>query len=62
MFTRTAARELGQYGIRVNAVSLGVVSREGIEKSWPDGVNLGCKMWQVLNTVEKLMRPGLYVG
>jgi NAD(P)-dependent dehydrogenase (short-subunit alcohol dehydrogenase family) len=39
MFTRTAARELGQYGIRVNAVSPGVVWREGIEKAWPDGVS-----------------------
>lgn len=38
MFTRVAAHELGQYGIRVNAVSPGLIWREGIEDSYPDGV------------------------
>ena len=38
MFTRSAAQELGQYGIRVNTVSPGLVSRPGIEDQWPDGV------------------------
>ena len=38
MHTRTAARELGRHGIRVNAVSPGLIWREGIEQAWPEGV------------------------
>ena len=38
MHTRTAAAELGRQGIRVNAVSPGVIWREGIEQAWPEGV------------------------
>jgi len=38
MYTRTAAFELGQHGIRVNAVSPGLIWREGIEQAWPEGV------------------------
>lgn len=39
MYTRTAAQELGRHGIRVNAVSPGLIWREGIEQAWPEGVN-----------------------
>lgn len=37
--TRTAALALGDRGIRVNAVSPGLVHRPGIEDDWPDGVD-----------------------
>jgi NAD(P)-dependent dehydrogenase (short-subunit alcohol dehydrogenase family) len=38
MYTRSAARELGRQGIRVNSVSPGLIWREGLEEAWPDGV------------------------
>ncbi len=38
MFTRSAASELGRYGIRCNAVLPGLIWRQGIEAEWPEGV------------------------
>lgn len=38
MLTRSAAQELAVHGIRVNAVSPGLIARPGIEEHWPDGV------------------------
>lgn len=38
MLTRSAAYELGHYGIRVNAVSPGLIARPGLEEAWPEGV------------------------
>ncbi len=36
--TRSAAAEFGSKGIRVNAVSPGLVNRPGLRDDWPDGV------------------------
>jgi len=38
MYTKTAAFEMGPHNIRVNAVSPGLIWREGLEQDWPDGV------------------------
>ena len=42
MLTQSAAQELGQYNIRVNAVAPGLVYRPGLEEQWPDGFNRYC--------------------
>jgi len=38
MHTRSAAFELAEHGIRVNAVSPGLIWQSGIEEDWPEGV------------------------
>jgi NAD(P)-dependent dehydrogenase (short-subunit alcohol dehydrogenase family) len=53
MYTRASAFELGAQGIRVNAVSPGLIWTEGIEKSWPDGVD----RWHEAAPLERLGMP-----
>jgi NAD(P)-dependent dehydrogenase (short-subunit alcohol dehydrogenase family) len=38
MFTQTAALELGQYGIRVNAVAPGLINAPVLPTVWPEGL------------------------
>jgi NAD(P)-dependent dehydrogenase (short-subunit alcohol dehydrogenase family) len=38
MFTRASALEYGAAGIRVNAVSPGLIDRDGLATDWPEGV------------------------
>lgn len=37
-YTRASAAELGAHNIRVNAVSPGLIYREGLDTDWPEGV------------------------
>ena len=53
MYTRASAYELGAQGIRVNAVSPGLIWTEGIEQSWPDGV----ERWHKAAPLERLGMP-----
>ncbi|PHR54651.1 MAG: short-chain dehydrogenase [Robiginitomaculum sp.] len=37
-YTRASALELGEHGIRVNAVSPGLIYRESLKDQWPEGI------------------------
>lgn len=52
-FTKSAAQELAAKGIRVNCVSPGLIGREGLEQSWPDGVT----SWLAKAPLARLGKP-----
>ncbi len=53
MLTKASALELGSHGIRVNAVSPGLIHRDGLEEQWPEGV----ARWQDRAPLGRLGRP-----
>lgn len=52
-YTRNAALELGEEGIRVNAVAPGLIDRPGLAQAWPDGV----QRWQNRVPLARLGTP-----
>lgn len=53
MHTRAAAQELGKYRIRVNSVLPGLIWAQGIEQSWPEGV----QRWETSAPLNRLGQP-----
>lgn len=53
MHARAAASAYGRHGIRVNAVSPGLIDRPGLAEQWPDGVT----RWQAAAPLGRLGTP-----
>jgi len=53
MLTRASALEYGPVGIRVNAVSPGLIDRDGLQDDWPEGV----QRWQQRAPLQRLGQP-----
>jgi NAD(P)-dependent dehydrogenase (short-subunit alcohol dehydrogenase family) len=53
MHARAAAAAYGRHGIRVNAISPGLIERPGIAEQWPEGV----ARWQAAAPLERLGLP-----
>lgn len=53
MHAKAAALEWGTAGVRVNTVSPGLITREGIEQQWPEGV----KRWKDACPLDRLGTP-----
>lgn len=52
-YTRNAALELAEHGIRVNAVAPGLIDRPGLAEVWPEGV----RSWQERVPLARLGTP-----
>ena len=53
MFTRAAAVEYADLGIRVNSVSPGLINRAGLRDGWPEGV----RRWETTSPMRRLGDP-----
>ena len=63
-YTKSAAYELAQFGIRVNSISPGLIGKEGLDEAWPDGVERYLKAVPVkrLGTPEDIAEACLFLA